>query len=132
MSDTGLVYYRFEDELVGTGYFDIDGDYVPGPSYVRVKIATFNVDKVTPKGAWVWLPSREGYMPMTRRFVCNSWYNKYANPTVEGARADFIARKKRLIAIQSRRIRDAEEAINLAETNRERSLYGAPIKVPAE
>lgn len=127
---TGLVYYRFEDERVGTDGFDIYGDYIAGPSYLRVKIVTFEVDKLTPKGAWVWLPDpRDG--AMTRRFVCNNWYSKYANPTVEGARADFIARKKRLIAIQSRRIRDAEEAIKLAEANRERSLYAAPIKVPA-
>lgn len=125
---TDAVYYRFEDELVGTGGFDIDGDYIPGPSYVRVRIVTFIVDKLTPKGAWVWLPV-DGCM--TKRFVCNNWYSKYANPTVEGARKDFIARKKRLIDIQSRRIRNAQEAIELAEANRERSHYGAAIKVPA-
>jgi hypothetical protein len=128
---TGAVYYRFEDKLVGSGGFDIYGDYVPGPSYVKVEIVTFEVDRLTPKGAWVWLPTRGSYMPMTRRFVCNGWYNKYANPTIEGARADFIARKKRLIAIQTRRVRDAQEAIDLAEANRERSLYRASIKAPA-
>lgn len=123
---TGHVYYRFEDEHVGTGGFDIDGDYTPGPSYLRVKCVAFPVDRLTPKGAWIWDEN------WSRRFICNNWYSKYANPTIEGARTDFIARKRRLITIQSRRIRDAEQAIALAEANQERSLYNAPIKVPSE
>lgn len=121
MSD---VYYRFEDELVGTGGFSMDGDYEPGPAYLRVKIVTFPVEKRTPKGAWVKLYDGT-------RFIADRWFCKFANPTVEGARADFIARKRRLIAIQTRRIRDAEEAIELAKADKERSFYGRSIQVPA-
>lgn len=117
------VYYRFQDRHVGTGSFDVDGDYTPGPSYVTVEVCTYEVDKKTPKGAWVWTDNG-------REFIADRWFCKYANPTLEGARADFIARKKKLIAVQTRRIHDAEEAIKLATENRARSLYAAPIKVP--
>jgi len=123
-------YYRFEDDLVGTGGFDIDGDYIPGPSYVRVRVLTYEIAKRTPKGAWVRHPSPvDG--SMQTYLILDHWHKKHANPTLEGARQDFIARKQRLIDVQTRRIKNAQEAIDLAKNNKERSFYGREIQVDA-
>lgn len=122
------VYYRFVDDLVGTGGFDVDGDYVPGEPYVRVRIWSYDIVRRTPKGAWV-LTDETGVM--SEHLILDRWHKKYANPTIEGARNDFIARKQRLIDIQTRRIRHAQEAIDLAKTNKERAFYGREIQVLA-
>lgn len=105
------VYYRFEDFLEGSGGYDIHGEWEPGPSSLRVQVVTFPVIKKTPKGAWI----RVG--GVGRQLVLDHWHRKFANPTLEGARRDFIARKRRLISIQEARIRDAKIAIATAERN---------------
>lgn len=126
---TDAVYYRYEDYLEGSGGFDVHGDYQPGPSRVRVHIVTFEVVKKTPKGAWVKHPSElDG--SMQTYFIADRWFKKYANPTQEGARFDFIARKRYLIAVQERRIRDARVAIAAAELNDfEPGLKGLPTRL---
>lgn len=107
---TEAVYYRYEDFLQGSGGYDMQGEWEPGPSVLRVQVRTFDILKRTPKGAWI-----NG--PDGKQFICDNWFNKFANPTAEGARKDFIARKRRLIAIQERRIHDARLAIATAEKN---------------
>lgn len=101
------VYYRYEDYLQSSGGYDMQGEWEPGPSVVRVQVLTYPIVRKTPKGAWVMIDGE-------KRFVADYWNKKHANPTSEGAKADFIARKKRLIAIQSARIRTAEQAIMIA------------------
>lgn len=105
------VYYRYEDFLQGTGGWDVCGEWEPGPSVVRVQVLTYPVVRKTPKGAWINVDGET-------RFIADHWNKKHANPTSDGAKADFIARKKRLIAIQSHRIRNAEQAIAIAEQDR--------------
>lgn len=104
-------YYRYADFLESSGGYDMSGEWEPGPSVVRVQIEQFEVVKKTPKGAWI--VDNNG----DRRLILDHWFNKYANPTLDGARRDFIARKKKLIAIQEARIRDARLAIATAEKN---------------
>lgn len=104
MTDT---YFRMEDYLESTGYCDVDGDFVPGKPNVKLRVLTYTVARKTPKGAWL-------IVDCERRFIADRWFKKYANPTLEGARADFIARKERLIAVQMRRIHHAQDAVNQA------------------
>lgn len=105
------VYYRYEDYLQSSGGYDMQGEWEPGPSVLRVRVVHYPVVKKTPKGAFIYDDVGK------RRFICDNWYCKFANPTVEGARRDFIARKRKLIAVQERRIRDARLAIATAERN---------------
>ena len=104
------VYYRYEDFLQSSGGIDMCGEWEPGPSVLRVRVMQFDVVKKTPKGAWI---NGNG----GKQFIADRWFNKFANPTLEGARQDFLARKRRLIAIQKRRIRDARLAIATAKKN---------------
>lgn len=104
-------YYRYVDFLESSGGYDVTGEWEPGPSSLRVRIEQFEVVRKTPKGAWIIDNSGD------RRLILDHWFNKFANPTLEGARRDFIARKKKLIAIQEARIRDAKLAVATAEKN---------------
>lgn len=119
------VYYRFEDYLQGSGgYSMFTGEWEPGPSALRVQVQHYEVEKKTPNGAWI----RDG--AGERRFIADRWHKKFANPTLEGARQDFIARKRCLIFIQERRVRDARLAIATAEKNEfERDVAGLPRRL---
>ena len=65
--------------------------------------------KETPKGVWV------GHSPCTKRFVLKAAKKHYACSTEQEAKESFIARKKRQIRILKSQLRNAEEALKLAE-----------------
>ena len=102
------VYYRYEDYLQGTGGWDMQGEWEPGPSVIRIRVVEFKVLKVTPKG--VWLKVFDG-----KRFVLNSAIKRFADPTLERALVSFRKRKERQASIYEARARNAREAIRRAE-----------------
>lgn len=121
MSDLG-VYYRYDDFLESSGGYDQSGEWEPGPSSIRVAVRQYEIVKKTPKGAWILNDMGE------RQLILDHWYCKFANPTLEGARQDFLARKRKLIAIAKRRIRDARIAVETVKRN-EFETYGIRQKL---
>lgn len=104
------IWYRYDDVLVSSG-IDVDGDPI-GPGYVAVRLHRMLVRKRTPKGVWIGL-----------RFVLNSATKRYACPTIDEAKASFIARKTRQARIHHARARHAEEAIKIIESGKVRDPF---------
>lgn len=70
----------------------------------------YKVLKHTPKGVWIkhWQSERG-------KFIRNDTIKQWASPTIEAARAAFIARKRKQIAILSAQHDRAVEMLHLAE-----------------
>jgi hypothetical protein len=99
------VWYRFEDYLESQGYVDQWGEYVSTGSKVRVHIYELTIMHRTPKG--IVIRDKTG----NRRFICDSWYKRYACATKEQALESFIARKKKQHSIYKKKAHNAEKAI---------------------
>lgn len=119
------VWYRFEEVTHGTGYTDEDGDWHrTGDSSVSIHVRELKVLKHTPKG--VWLKVIDPYSD--RRFVLKEVRKGFARPSIEAARADFVARKTRQAEIYETRARTARRAIKLAQRGEVRkTMYGSQI-----
>ena len=103
---SGEVWYRYEDRRYAEPVDEWGDSY--GTGRLEVNLIKIPVRKHTPKGVWLgW--SAPG------RFVLTSARKRYACPTAEEAKESFIARKKRQASIYRARLRDAEEAIRLAQ-----------------
>ena len=85
---TPTSYFRFEEVRYGTGYTDESGEYVSTGSYVKIQLREYRVIKRTPKGVRI-----DDYSGEHGRFISDEWTKQWACPTVEAARASFIARK---------------------------------------
>jgi len=107
--ETPTSYFRYEELRVGEGYTDQSGEYVVTGSSVRLQLREFRVVKETPCGVRIDDYSQGG------RFISREWNKQWASPTVEGARLSFIARKRRQARILEARLRQAQEAMGLAE-----------------
>ncbi len=101
-------WYRYEDKLYSIGV-DEDGDSLG--SETRVILFRCEVIKRTPCGAWV-----NG--PNGKRFVNLNHTKSFACPTIEEAKASFLARKKRQISIYRNRVKNAERAIAIIENSK--------------
>jgi hypothetical protein len=99
------VYYRFEDKSYSVLCGPTEDDYA---SQLRVHCHQYPVVKTTPKGVWLNVYG-------DRRFVLNEARKRFACPTVELAHESFKARKKRQIKIYESRIKDARQALVLAD-----------------
>lgn len=111
-------WYRFENFRYAGGV-DEWGDPIPGDGRAAVRVVEIAVVKFTPKGAWV-----IDHYDDRKRFVLGAARKRYACPTIEEARASFVARKRRQIQILKARARDAEEALALALNEKEEPLLG--------
>ncbi len=96
-------YYRVEETTYSAGC-DEWGDPLPGGP-TRTNICKFEVVKRTPQG--VWLDTGD----IEPKLVLNCWNKRYACPTIEEAKASFIARKRRQILLAESTIRRAKEAM---------------------
>jgi hypothetical protein len=92
-------YYRVD--------FLIDEDNVE-----RAYVQRFTVIKKTPCGAWI---QASGYN-IRKRFILDSSLKKYAYPTIDQARAGFVARKLRQIQILKWKIECAERGMEFMKT----------------
>lgn len=101
--------YRFEDRIVARSTHDEYG-WVREPTTVEVRLRTFRVLRVTPKGRWIDVGCGNGY----ERFVKNDTHRKYACPTIEEARESFLARKQRQCSILATQLERAQRAIAVA------------------
>lgn len=103
-------WYRFKDVLYASTEIDITGEPVVGaPGTLKVELLEYEVIKTTPKGVWLNVYGE-------RRFVRTDARKRFACPTVEEAKASFVARKKAQIRIYRSRLRDAELALDLIST----------------
>ena len=108
------VLYRINYLLVGNG---VDGFGEPYPVYnIKLTLERYKILKPTPKGVWVQCYRNKG----GKKFVNLCAHKKFANPTVAGAKTDFIVRKKKYINIMKSRISDTEEAIKQIEKYQEK------------
>lgn len=103
----GEFFYRYYEMRFSS--FDSDGDVIPGSGRLEVHLMKIPVIKTTPCGAWI------GWTEGEKKFVNLNWNKRYALPTIEEARASFIARKKREAQIMAARMRTAEQAIAVAQ-----------------
>ena len=97
-----MTYHRFEDYLEGPGVDEYERPL--GPSQVRIRHQQFRVLRKTPCGVWI----NEGYR---ERFILTDARKHFACPTVEEAKASYIARKGRQIRILSGKLRKAKLAL---------------------
>lgn len=104
----GEFFYRYY-EIVYSAGCDEYGDPLPGQGRLSVELMKIPVIKTTPCGAWI------GWTEGEKKFVNLKWNKRYALPTIEEARASFIARKKREAQIMAARMRTAEQAITVAQ-----------------
>ncbi|UPT95468.1 hypothetical protein J4G48_0040655 [Bradyrhizobium barranii subsp. apii] len=81
---------------------DPDRD-VYGTTPPKLEMWWWEIDRVTPKGAWV-----------CGRFVLLSATKRWACPTEEEALESFMARKRKQIRILSHRLKEAEVDLALA------------------
>ncbi len=95
--------YRYVDTLYSTGGGD---DYSSSSVYVKVVLLTYNIVRLTPKGAWV-----SGFPGDKPRFVLNSARKRFACPTKEEAMTSFVARKNRQIRILTSQLQYVKEAL---------------------
>lgn len=101
--------YRVEEQRFAGGV-DEYGDPIPGDrGPLEVRLRCLEVAKRTPKG-W---RLRDG------AFVMESATKKYANPTIEGAFVDFLARKEKQARIYMARAAEAMQAKHGAERLKE-------------
>jgi hypothetical protein len=105
-------YFRFEEVRHGTGYTDEWGEYVSTGSYVRLQLREFKVIKETPQGVRI---NAYDWREPNGKLILRTWNKQWASPTVEEARKSFIARKRRQALILEARLRQAKEAMELAE-----------------
>ena len=106
-------YWRVEDVLRSSGCFDVDGDYIPGPSRVELELLPFRVLKTTPSG--VRIDDYQTRVNGKGRFISRDWTKQWACPTIEEAVQSFVARKKKQRLIYSSKLRNIDEALRLVE-----------------
>jgi hypothetical protein len=103
-------YYRIEDYLESSGSWDMQGEWEPGPSRLRLRVEAFEVLKHTPKGVQLRVYGE-------RRFVLRDAYRRFACATLDEAKESFIARKEKQASIYEARARDARKAIVMCASN---------------
>lgn len=95
-------YYRITNQLVSAGVDERDNPL--GPPLVHVYVHAFPVISRTPKGTWI------DYYG-ARRFVLTTARRQFACPTLDLAKASFIARKNRQVRILKAQIHTVERAL---------------------
>jgi len=102
--------YRYEEIRYSLG---IDQYDEPLPGYnLKIELSRFRILKRTPKGVWI---SLYGRIWDDKRFVLLTANKKYACITKADAMVSFIARKKKQIQILRGQLKQANEALDLAE-----------------
>lgn len=102
--------YRYTDYLTSVGYDEVR-DCSLGTK-VSVHLSKHLIVKRTPKGAWINLDNLGGLTP--RRFVLLTALKQWACVSQEEALKSFKARKARQIKILENRLKDAREAVMIA------------------
>lgn len=110
-SDINETWYRCSDHTGRSGGVDVCGNYEYGTPYTYVKLHQFKVAKHTPKGVRLFMNEWDG----DTRVVLHDSRKKFAHPELEDAVDDFMTRKKRQIWIYNQKIKQANEAMNLAQ-----------------
>lgn len=100
------VYYRYEDVRYAPPADECGERY--GIGDLKVELRKFDVKKHTPKGTVI------NYYNQ-RKFILREANKHFACPTIEEAKASFIARKKRQASIHRARYEQALEAIEKIE-----------------
>jgi len=109
MSDE--VWYRYEDVAYAVLSNGQDDRW---HSRLEVELRTYPVLRRTPKGVWLDIDPCDPFGRFdepTRRFVLTNARRRFACPTLEEAKASFIARKRAQIRIYEARAARAWQAI---------------------
>lgn len=109
LDTSGEYWYRFSTYKEGLGYVTEWDDFISTGHIVKIRVDQYLVVKHTPKGVWLDLGWR-------KRFVLRDSRKQFACPTLELARDSFIARKQRQICILKGNLKDAEDALRIAQT----------------
>lgn len=99
-------WYRYEDKRFAAPHDEFDNP-IGGP-VIEVHVFKFQVVKTTPKGVWLNVAEE-------CRFVLRGATKRFACPTLDEAKASFVARKRKQIRIYQNRINLAEQAIRHLE-----------------
>lgn len=117
---TELFWYRYEDIATADQLDDEWGTPLPGTGHTSVYLTQYLVLKETRKGVWIRDSSHRNGRKNYQRFVLRGANKRYACPSLEEAKISFIARKRRQISINRARIRQAEAAIEIIKTGKQR------------
>jgi hypothetical protein len=113
---TDEFWYRFED----VAYTRIsDPERETWNSTLEIELLQFRVVRHTPKGAWITRALDRPFADLRAdhdlRFVLRDARKRFACPTIDEARASFVARKRAQIRIYNARLRRAQQALALLE-----------------
>ena len=107
-------WYRYRDTLYASTTVSEWGDALPGRTWVKLELDTYQVTSHTPEGVWLDIPFSG------RRWVSLTTRRRYAHPTKAEALEAFIHRKQRQIDILSSRLAQAKHASQLSEAEKNR------------
>lgn len=110
----GDTWYRYEDVRYAPMVDEFENPTGPGRSVIKMR--SYKVEKITPKGVWVNLGG--GYL----RFILASAKKRYACPTKEEALASFIARKECQVSILFHQLETAKHCLHLGRKMKETPL----------
>lgn len=99
--------YRYEEILYSWGLDQFD-EPIPGYN-MKVMLSDFPIIRRTPKGAWIDLYNE-------KKFVLLTAIKQYASESKEIALQQFKARKTKQIEILTAKLKQANEALKLAES----------------
>jgi hypothetical protein len=109
--DASELMYRYEDVMYAAAYDDTGR----APGTLKVELRTYEVVRRTDKGCWIrgcFLGANGMYaITGSERFVLLTARKRFACPTLDEARASFIARKRRQAGIYKSRMERALTAI---------------------
>ena len=107
MAQVGDTFYRYEDRRYAPMLDEFDNP--SGPGCLAVELKTYLVTKTTPCGVW-----------LQDRFVNQQRVKQFAHASKTEALAAFFARKARQIRILRKQLADAQKAVVLANSLREK------------
>lgn len=104
----GYLYRYIDYGVAEFSYWDDE----PHGHHMEVACRKFRILKRTPKGAWIYVGD---YINQEKKFILLTAYKQFACEGKTLALRSFIARKKRQIGLYLSRVKDAKEALAIAE-----------------
>jgi hypothetical protein len=84
---------------------------------VSLDLITLNLHKETPQGYWIGYGNLiEGQLRSESKWVSKTSRKRYAYPTKEEAKNNFIARTEKRIRILNSQLTDSKQVLNLIKT----------------
>jgi hypothetical protein len=100
-----MIFYRYEHSTSGGYGRDMDGEIIPNiyPLTIHLELRKFFLIKETTKGYWI------GYNRLQKyKWISKTSKKRFAYPTIEEAKINFIKRKESQIKILTSQLKVAK------------------------